>query len=279
MVTIGKLKNQIKEMKRTEENAAKKLEMLEKQSTYIRSRASSAMVAGFKGQDTDSLEGVWHAVKDIREKMTSIQESVEEGVNDKCKELNISVIEKDNEYIKLLEESDAKLRQVRVDFRKELRELKEKQKSNNASLVAEIDTLNFEKVDFLRKINELEAEKQNSNLNAHKAKVISEQNEYLKDNIKAKEENMTLDKEVLEDFVKQIEERDSARATYESRFKEIRKKSREAYDKLVVIFQTVTTKKKMYEKDIQELYHKVIEQVKGVVQVANSDIRATLLKK
>lgn len=277
MTNIAKLKNQIKEMKRTEENAAKKLEMLEKQSSYMRSRASSA--TGFKSQDTDSLEGVWQVVKDLREKMAAIQESVEEGVNEKCKELNFSVIEKDNEYIKLLEESDSKLRQVKADFRKELRELKEKHKASHSALMGEVDALKLEKVDFLRKINELEAEKQNSNLNAHKAKILADQNRDLKENIKTKEENMTLDKEVLEDFVKQIEERDSARASYESKFKEIRKKSKETYEKLMGIFQTVTTKKKLYEKDIQELYHRVIEQIKGLIQVANSDTRSTLIKR
>lgn len=251
-------------MKQAEENASKKLEMLERQSNYMRSRTSSAMSAGKLG-DGDSLEGAWQIIKDIREKMTVIQETVEEGVNEKCKELNISVIEKDSEFIKLLEESDSKVREMKNDFRREVKELKEKHKFAVSNLSSELDSLKLEKVDYMKKVNELEMEKQGANLNSQKVKILLEQNYDLKKELKNKEENMTLDKEVLSDFVKQIEERETIKLGFEEKLKEIKKKGIDCQEKLAVYFQTVATKKKLNDREIQELIEKVNGQFKTVI--------------
>lgn len=278
MGTINKLKSQLKEMKNAEENNTKKLEMLERQSNYIRSRTSSAMTAGKLG-DSDNLEGVWQIVKDIREKMNIIQESVEDGVNEKYKELNMSVIEKDNELIKLLEESDSKLREIKGEFRRELKELKEKHKMIFSNMSSELDSLKLEKVEFLKKVNELEMEKQNANLNFQKVKILLEQNDHLKKELKNKEENMTIDKEVLSDFVKQIEERETIKLGFEERLKEFKKKAKECQEKLTGIFQSVASKKKMSDKEIQEFIEKITSQVNTVVQVTEDTNRTTFRKK
>lgn len=265
-------------MRQNEENASKKLEMLERQSNYMRSRTSTAMSMG-KLTDSDNLEGVWQIVKDIREKMNVIQETVEEGVNEKYKELSISVIEKDSEFIKLLEESDSKLREIKNDFRRELKELKERHKLAYANLSSELDSLKLEKVDFMKKVNELEMERQNANLNVQKVKILLEQNDFLKRELKNKEDNMTLDKEVLSDFVKQIEERETVKLGLEEKFKDIKKKAKDCHEKLNTLFQTVTTKKKMNEKEIQEFIEKVNTQVVSVIQVTEDSSKITSKKK
>lgn len=268
------MKNQIKEMKKTEENAAKKLEMLEKQSNYIRSRANSQL-----GKETDSLEGVWQVIKDLKEKMSMIQESVEEGANEKYKELSQSVFDKDNEYIKLLDESDSKLREVRSDFRRELKELKERHKSSYAELMTELDSLKLEKVEFLRKINELEVEKHTSSLNSQKAKIYSDQNENLKKELKTREENTKLEQEVLIDFMKQIEEKESMKNSFESKFKEIKKKFIDMQTKLQEAHNSVAGKKKLTDKEYHEFYTKVTDSTKLLLNVIDSDQRSTIHRK
>ena len=275
---INKLKSQLKEMKLAEENATKKLEILERQSNYMRSRTSSAMTAG-KVAEADNLEGVWQIVKEIREKMMVIQEAVEDGVNEKYKELNMSVIEKDNELIHLLEESDTKLREMKAGFRKELKELKEKHKFAFSNISSEMDSLKLEKVEFLKKINELEMERQNASLNSQKVKILLEQNDFLKKELKNKEENMTIDKEVLTDFVQQIEEKETIKLGLEEKFKEIKKKGKEAQDKLASLFGTTGTKKKMNDKEIQEFIEKVTAQVNAVVQLTDENTRTTKIFK
>ena len=275
---INRLKSQLKEMKLAEENATKKLEILERQSNYMRSRTSSAMTAG-KVAEADNLEGVWQIVKEIREKMMVIQEAVEDGVNEKYKELNMSVIEKDNELIHLLEESDTKLREMKAGFRKELKELKEKHKFAFSNISSEMDSLKLEKVEFLKKINELEMERQNASLNSQKVKILLEQNDFLKKELKNKEENMTIDKEVLTDFVQQIEEKETIKLGLEEKFKEIKKKGKEAQDKLASLFGTTGTKKKMNDKEIQEFIEKVTAQVNAVVQLTDENTRTTKIFK
>lgn len=277
-MTIAKLKQQLKEMKAAEENASKKLELLERQSNYMRSRTSSAMTSG-KISDTDNLEGVWQIIKDIREKMTIIQETVEEGVNEKCKVLNMSVVEKDNELITLLEESDAKLREMKNDFRREMKELKEKHKLTIMNLSAELDSLKLEKVDFLKKVNELEVERQGANLNNQKVKILLEQNSDLKKELKNKEDNMTLDKEVLSDFVKQIEDRETVKLSLEEKMKEIKRKGIDCKEKLAALFQTATSKKKLNEKEIQEFVEKINAHFSAIFITMEENNRMTMKKK
>lgn len=277
-MTIAKLKQQLKEMKAAEENASKKLELLERQSNYMRSRTSSAMTSG-KISDTDNLEGVWQIIKDIREKMTTIQETVEEGVNEKCKVLNMSVVEKDNELITLLEESDAKLREMKNDFRREMKELKEKHKLTIMNLSAELDSLKLEKVDFLKKVNELEVERQGANLNNQKVKILLEQNSDLKKELKNKEDNMTLDKEVLSDFVKQIEDRETVKLSLEEKMKEIKRKGIDCKEKLAALFQTATSKKKLNEKEIQEFVEKINAHFSAIFITMEENNRMTMKKK
>lgn len=265
-------------MKQAEENAAKKLELLERQSNYMRSRASSAVSTG-KMTENDNLEGVWQIIKEIREKMTSLQETIEEGVIEKCKELNMSVIEKDNELLKLLEESDNKMREMKNDFRKEIKELKEKHKLAVSSLSAELDSLKLEKVDFMKKVNELEMERQGANLNSQKVKILLEQNNDLKKELKNREENMVFEKDVISDFVKQIEDGKAVNSGFEDKLKEIKKKGIDCQEKLAILFQTVTSKKKLNDKEIQDLIEKVNGHVKSVIMVMDDNSRMSSKKK
>lgn len=107
----------------------------------------------------DSLEEVWSIVRDMKDKLDKLRSSVENGINDRCKDLNFSVIEKDNELQRLLNETDTKLRDLRNEFRKEMKDSKLKHKTESSEMSQEIDNLKVEKLELMRKINTLELQR------------------------------------------------------------------------------------------------------------------------
>jgi len=269
--TINRLNSQIKDMRKGEENTQKRIELLEKEKNIIRNRTGSVYskqsnaiselavshntLTSNASSSIENLEEVWMIIDDVKQKMEKIKVSIEDGVHEKFKELNVSVIEKDNELIKLLTETDNRIREVKNEYRNEFKKLREAKRQEFAELSAEIDQLKLEKVELLKKINIIELDNQNNLVNVQKLKAFTEQNEGLKKEILAVQSNGVLDKEVISDFVKQIEEREAMRANLQDKFKDQKRKIEESSNRIIKMMQMLLArhvKKKHSDKEVQE---------------------------
>ena len=269
--TINRLNAQIKDLRKGEENTQKRIELLEKEKNFIRNRTGSMYtkqsnaisefpisqntVASSATSGLESLQEVWMIIDDVKQKMEKIKVSIEDGVHEKFRELNVSVIEKDNELIKLLTETDNKIREIKNEYRNEFKKLREAKRQEFAELTAEIDELKLEKVELLKKINIIELDNQNNMVNIQKVKALTEQNEILKKELIAIQSNGALDKEVISDFVKQIEEREAMRANLQDKFKEQKRKIEESSHRVLRMMQMLLArhvKKKFTDKEVQE---------------------------
>lgn len=269
--TISRLNAQIKDLRKAEENTGKRIELLVKEKNFMRNRTGSMYlkpnnttsensvsqnsISSNAASSVESLEEVWMIIEDVKDKMEKIKVSIEDGVHEKFKELNVSVIEKDNELIKILTETDNKIRELKNEYRNEIKKLKEAKRQEFTELTGEIDELKLEKVELLKKINIIELDNQNNQVNIQKIKALTEQNENLKRELLAVQTNGTLDKEVISDFVRQIEERESMRANLQDKFKEQKRKIEDSCERVVKMLQMLLArhvKKKYSDKEVQE---------------------------
>ena len=294
---INRLNAQIRDLRKNEDNILKKIELVEKEKNFMRNRTGSlyskTSIASDPSQSgnnmtsmsptCESLEEVWLIIKDVKEKMDKLKNSIQDGIDQKYKDLNVSVIEKDNEMVQLLTETDMRLRELKNECRNEIRKLKQEKKQEISELTQEVDDLKFEKVDLLKKINILELDNQNNQLNVQKLKIITEQLESIKKDLDLKKQNMTLDQEVIGEFVKQIEERESMKADLEEKYRDRVKRINESRERLVRMFQMILgkqIKKKYTDKEIQEYFDQRLTEEEGnMVLNVISDYKLSLKKK
>jgi len=258
--------------------------MLEKQASLTRSKAPS-FVQSKLGESIlgscDSLEETWSIVRDIQAKMDKIREGVEDGVPERIKELNNSIIEKDNEVLKLMSEHDSKMRELKQELRQEIQELKRKHKAELTELNQEREQLKNEKVEMLSRLTSLEYEKQNNILNQQRVKNLGEQNRLLQEDIEKSQGVMSVTHGVIETLSKQIEEKELKKADFEDKYRDLKLKSRDSKERILRTFQLVlrSFKKKATEKDVAEHIEKLPQDEQKVILSILDDVKIAFKKK
>lgn len=282
MSMVTKLRTQIKDLKKNEEEYLKRIENLEKQNSLQRTRTgSSSLSSSFVGDSLgnsvsgisngDTLEEVWFAVKDITAKMDKIRTNIEKGSESKMKEIQNSLFSKENELFLAMNETDRKVREVKFEQRKEIKELRTKHREEISALNGELDNLKQEKISLLRKINELSLEKQTNILTTQKLKIANEQSEQMKKDLIRNESASSLDKEVIRDFMKQIEEKESMKANYEIKLSDMKRRYADSRSSLILAFRAALRRyvsKKGSDSELSEAYERLAEDdLKRVSQV------------
>ena len=284
---MNKLKAQNRDMKRNEDTYSKKLEMMEKQNSFIRSRNAGSVlssigtlggdsISGTLGGGGDGLEEVWLIVKDVKDKMDKLKESIEEGVHEKCKDLTQSVLEKDNELVKLLQETDNKVREMNSSYRKEIQDIKKRHKAEVDDFESQIEALKTEKITYLKKIKDLELKSENTSLAHQQIKTLTDQIEGLTKDLKSKDDHSLMYRDTVMSFVKQIEEQEVVSATLESKLKESKKRQAESQDRIIRAFHTIMNKvvrKKASDKEVSECLDRLTDDEAKNVLAACEDLK------
>lgn len=298
--SINKLINQNRELKKNEESLQKKMETLEKQFSYLRSkgpRTTNPITSGNNStvgemasthssmngsQAGESLEEIWSVVIDMKEKMEQIKGSFQNGTDEKYKELTLTLNEKELELTKIISQYDTKVRETKAESRSEVQELKRKHRAELERLEGDVDKLKREKLDLMRKIRELEMEKSSAVINSQKATHLQDQVNSLQLELRLKEETRVLDQQVIIEFVQQTEQSQTSRANLEDRYRDFKKKAVESRERIVKAFNLVISKvyrKKASDKELQEYFDKLAEDEYKMIASHCEDLKLGLKRK
>ena len=113
-------------------------------------------------------------------------------------------------------------------------------------------------------------------------KILNTQLDQVKQILKSKDENTSLDKEVIGEFVKQIEQSETSKANFEDKYKDIKRKSTESRDRLAKMLHLIVaklSKKKVSDKDLQDQFDKLTDEETKIVLAIADESKITLKRR